>query len=80
MQDQLVGVFALVFGLTVACTGLRLWLVMLSIEGLVAGLLGGAAGFQAIFGDGFLSSVTGWLVRSSSPSPAANILDGATAQ
>jgi hypothetical protein len=62
MEDMLVGILALILGLAVAFTGLRLWFVMLPFWGFVAGFFIGAAGFQAIFGDGFLSTVTGWVI------------------
>jgi hypothetical protein len=62
MDDFLLGLFALVLGLGVAFLGLRLFFVMLPIWGFIAGFFIGAEGFTIIFGDGFLSTITGWVI------------------
>lgn len=62
MGDLLVGLFAVILGLSVATTGLRLWFIMLPVWGFVAGFFIGSAAFQALFGDGFLSTTTSWVV------------------
>jgi hypothetical protein len=62
MDDVLVGLLAIALGLGVCFFGLRIWFVMLPIWGFVAGFFVGAAAITGIFGDGFLSTVTGWVV------------------
>jgi hypothetical protein len=62
MDDVLVGLFALVLGAAVCFLGLRLWFVMLPILGFIAGFFLGAEFITAVFGDGFLSTVTGWII------------------
>ena len=62
MQEILLGLVAIVIGLGVGFMGLRLWFFMLPIWGFVAGFFVGVLAVTAIFGDGFLSTVTGWVV------------------
>jgi len=62
MDDFLLGLFALVLGLSICFLGLRLFFIMLPIWGFIAGFYVGAEGFTAIFGEGFLSTVTGWVL------------------
>jgi len=62
MDDFFLGLFALILGLGVCFLGLRLFFIMLPIWGFIAGFFVGAEGFTAIFGDGFLSTVTGWVL------------------
>jgi uncharacterized protein DUF4203 len=62
MDDVLVGLLALGLGVAVCFLGLRLWFFMLPIWGFVAGFFVGAATVTAIFGDGFLSTVSSWIV------------------
>jgi hypothetical protein len=62
MDDILIGVLALVIGAAACFFGLRLWFALLPIWGFVAGFFLGATAVTAIFGDGFLSTVTGWVV------------------
>lgn len=57
--DILVGALLGALGLYVCFAGLRAFLIILPIIGFVSGFFAGAAGVSAIFGDGFLSSVTG---------------------
>jgi hypothetical protein len=53
---------ALLFSTIVAFAGYRLFLVLLPIWGFVAGITVGAHAVQALFGDGFLSTTTSWIV------------------
>jgi Domain of unknown function (DUF4203) len=62
MDDFLLGLLALLFGLSIAFLGIRLFFVMLPLWGFIAGFYVGAEAFTAIFGDGFLSTVTGWVI------------------
>jgi hypothetical protein len=62
MADILVGVLIAAFGLVVCLAGLRVFFIALPIVGFIAGFYIGAAGVAAIFGDGFLSTVTGWII------------------
>jgi len=62
MDDFLVGTIILVLGAAVCFFGLWAWFIMLPIWGFIAGFFVGATGVTAIFGDGFLSTVTGWVV------------------
>ena len=61
-MDILAGLFALLMGAAVCFAGLRVFLIMLPIWGFFAGFFVGAAGVDWLFGDGFLSTVTGWIV------------------
>lgn len=56
------GLIALMFGLLLAFGGYRLFLILLPIWGFFFGLVFGAETMQAIFGTGFLSTVTSWVV------------------
>jgi Domain of unknown function (DUF4203) len=51
-----------ILGLIGCVAGLRVFFLVLPILGFIAGFFVGAAGVNAIFGDGFLSTVTGWIV------------------
>ncbi len=62
MDDFMFGLLAIVLGAGVCFLGLRLWFIMLPIWGFVAGFFVGAGAVTAIFGDGFLSTVSGWVV------------------
>ena len=62
MGDFVVGFIAVAVGLAVCFAGLRLWFALLPIWGFVAGFFIGATAVTAVFGDGFLSTVTGWVV------------------
>jgi hypothetical protein len=53
---------ALLFSTIVAFAGYRLFLVLLPIWGFIAGITVGAHSVQALFGDGFLSTTTSWIV------------------
>jgi hypothetical protein len=58
----LIGAVLALFGAAVCFLGLRLWFVMLPLWGFVAGFFVGAIAITSLFGDGFLSTVTGWVV------------------
>jgi hypothetical protein len=62
MGDIIVGIIAVAVGAAICFAGLRLWFALLPLWGFVAGFFVGAAAITAIFGDGFLSTVTGWVV------------------
>jgi hypothetical protein len=62
MDDFLVGLLAAVLGAGVCFLGLRVWFFMLPIWGFVAGFFLGAAIVTGFFGDGFLSTVSGWVL------------------
>jgi hypothetical protein len=57
-----VGLIALLFGLVVAFGGYRLFMVLLPIWGFFAGFLIGAQAIALLFSNGFLATVTGWVV------------------
>jgi Ni,Fe-hydrogenase I cytochrome b subunit len=57
-----VSIIALLFGSVVAFAGYRFFLVLLPIWGFFFGFGLGAETVQAIFGTGFLSDVTSWVV------------------
>lgn len=62
MGDIVVGIIAIAIGLAVCFAGLRLWFALLPLWGFVAGFFTGATAATAIFGDSFLSTVTGWVI------------------
>jgi hypothetical protein len=53
---------AMLFGTVLAFSGYRLFMILLPIWGFFFGFALGAQTIQAIFGGGFLSTVTGWIV------------------
>jgi hypothetical protein len=55
-------VIALLFGFTLAFSGYRLFLILLPIFGFFFGFGLGAQSMQALFGEGFLSTISSWLV------------------
>jgi hypothetical protein len=57
-----VATIALFFGLVVAFGGYRLFLVLLPIWGFFAGFFLGAQTISFLFSDGFLATITGWVV------------------
>jgi hypothetical protein len=61
MEDFVVGLFILIMGAAVCFFGLRVYILALPIFGFMAGFYVGAAGIEALFGDGFLSTVSGWV-------------------
>jgi hypothetical protein len=56
------GLIAFVFGLVLCFSGYRFFLILLPIWGFVFGLTFGAQTMQAIFGVGFLATITSWMV------------------
>src|SRR6187399_3741285 len=54
--------FALLFGSVLAFSGYRFFLFLLPVWGFFFGFTFGAQTIQAIFGTGFLSDVTSWVV------------------
>lgn len=55
-------IIAFLFGLALVFGGYRFFLILLPIFGFFFGLALGAETVQALFGDGFLSTVTSWVV------------------
>jgi hypothetical protein len=56
------GMLMLFLGWILAFAGYRLFLILLPIYGFFAGITLGAHAVQALFGDGFLSTTTSWVV------------------
>jgi hypothetical protein len=56
------GLIGILFGLAVCFAGYRLFLVLLPIWGFFFGLVFGAQTMQALFGVGFLATITSWVV------------------
>jgi hypothetical protein len=61
-MDIFLGILLVLFGLAIAFMGLQVFFATLPLLGFIFGFFVGAAGIDAIFGDGFLSTVSGWLV------------------
>jgi hypothetical protein len=62
IQAICIGVIGILFGLTALFAGYRLFLIFLPIWGFFAGFTLGAQALQALFGTGFLSELTSWIV------------------
>ena len=64
MEFQLIcmGLIAIVFGLAVAFFGYRIFLLLLPLWAFVFGFALGAETITTLFGQAFLSTVTGWVV------------------
>jgi hypothetical protein len=60
--DILLGLLLIVFGLSIAFMGAAVFFAILPMLGFVTGFFVGAALIQAIWSDGFLSTVAGWVV------------------
>jgi hypothetical protein len=56
------GLIALMFGTVLTFAGYRLFLILLPIWGFFFGLVFGAQTMQALFGEGFLATITSWVV------------------
>jgi hypothetical protein len=56
------GLIGMLFGLALTFAGYRFFLFLLPIWGFFFGLTFGAQSMQALFGEGFLSTVTSWVV------------------
>ncbi len=61
IEGIIAGLIALGIGLLFAYYGFRLFLVLLPIWGFFAGFLLGAGAMTALFGEGFLVTVTSWV-------------------
>jgi hypothetical protein len=61
MDDVLIGLLLLIAGIGLTLAGLRVFLFLLPVWGFVAGFFVGAALIHAWFGDGFLTTVGGWI-------------------
>ena len=62
LETLVVGIVALLVGAGLVFAGYRFFLILLPIFGFVAGFYAGSVAVTAIFGHGFLSEVTGWVV------------------
>jgi hypothetical protein len=60
-MDILLGIFLIIFGLTITFMGTAVFFAVLPALGFALGFFTGAAGMLAIFGDGFLSTIGGWI-------------------
>jgi hypothetical protein len=60
MEDFVFGLFTLAMGVVFCFFGLRIFGITLPIFGFMAGFIIGATGVDALLGDRFLSTVTGW--------------------
>jgi hypothetical protein len=60
--DILLGIFFVIVGLAITFMGIQVFFAILPILGFVFGFFLGAGGIEAIWGDSFLSTVTGWIV------------------
>lgn len=61
-MEFLIGIILALIGLAVCFFGLRFWFILLPVFGGVAGFFVGARVVQDIFGTGFLSTTTSWVV------------------
>lgn len=62
MEQFIVGILLALVGLGVCFFGLRYWFILLPIFGAITGFYVGAAAIQGVFGTGFLSTGTSWIV------------------
>jgi hypothetical protein len=61
-MDALIGIILAVIGLAICFFGLRFWFILLPVFGAITGFFLGARIIQDIFGTGFLSTATSWIV------------------
>lgn len=61
-MDILLGILLVVFGLVITFMGIQVFFATLPLLGFIFGFFVGAAAIEALFGDGFLSTVTGWII------------------
>ena len=61
-MEMLVGIILALIGLAVCFFGLRFWFILLPVFGAITGFFVGARVMQDIFGTGFLSTATSWIV------------------
>jgi hypothetical protein len=62
MEQVIIGLILLVIGAAACFFGLRFWSILLPIFGAVIGFFIGARVIQDVFGTGFLSTATSWIV------------------
>jgi len=62
IQTLLLGILAIAIGAAVCFAGYKFFLFLLPLFGFVAGFWIGSAAITELFGSGFLSEVTGWVV------------------
>jgi len=62
IQDFLFGLLILLVGAAFCFAGYRFFRILIAIWGFFAGFNLGAAGMAALFGGGFLGTVTGWVL------------------
>jgi hypothetical protein len=62
LETLCISLFALLLGVVICFGGYRLFLLLLPIWGFFFGFFLGASGLEALFGGGFLATVTGWVV------------------
>ena len=61
-MEILIGIILALIGLAVCFFGLRFWFILLPVFGGITGFFVGARVIQDIFGTGFLSTATSWIV------------------
>src|SRR5215208_6803868 len=61
-MEILVGIVLALIGLAICLLGLRFWFILLPVFGGVTGFFVGARVMQDVFGTGFLSTATSWIV------------------
>lgn len=61
-MDIFVGLFLVVFGFAIAFIGIQVFFAILPMLGFITGFFAGSIAVTGLFGDGFLSTVTGWIV------------------
>lgn len=61
-MEIIIGILLILIGIAVALFGLRFWFILLPIFGAVTGFYLGARVIQDLFGTGFLSTATSWIV------------------
>jgi len=61
-MEIIIGLVLLVVGIAACFFGLRFWFILLPIFGAVIGFFIGARVIQDVFGTGFLSTTTSWIV------------------
>jgi hypothetical protein len=61
-MEILVGIVLALVGLAACFFGLRFWFILLPVFGAVTGFFVGAGVMQDVFGTGFLSTATSWIV------------------
>jgi hypothetical protein len=61
-MEVLVGIVLALIGLAVCFFGLRFWFILLPVFGAITGFVVGARLMQDLFGTGFLSTASSWIV------------------